>query len=65
MNVEELKTKIVELLPQAAFEEGGEWLNINAEPKDWLSLAKHLRNDPSLQFDYLFCLTCFSDLIKF
>jgi len=58
MNVEELKTKIVELLPQAAFEEGGEWLNINAEPKDWLSLANQLRNDPSLQFDYLFCLTC-------
>jgi NADH:ubiquinone oxidoreductase subunit C len=58
MNVEELKTKIAELLPVAAFEEAGEWLNINAEPKDWLPLAQQLRNDPLLHFDYLFCLTC-------
>jgi NADH:ubiquinone oxidoreductase subunit C len=55
---EELKTKITGLLPSATFEEGGEWLNINVEPKDWLSLATALRKDPSLSFDYLFCLTC-------
>ena len=55
---EELKTKITELLPSATFEEGGEWLNINIESKDWLSLAQQLRNDASLFFDYLFCLTC-------
>jgi NADH-quinone oxidoreductase subunit C len=55
---EELKTKITELLPAAGFEEGGEWLNINIEPKDWLSFAQQLRNEPSLHFDYLFCLTC-------
>ncbi|MBK9938252.1 MAG: NADH-quinone oxidoreductase subunit C [Chitinophagaceae bacterium] len=58
MSNEELKTKITELLPAATFEEGGEWLNINIEPKDWLSLAQQLRNDNSLFFDYLFCLTC-------
>jgi len=55
---EELKTKITELLPAATFEEGGEWLNINAEAKDWLAFAKQLRHDDSLFFDYLFCLTC-------
>jgi len=55
---EELKTKITELLPSATFEEGGEWLNINIESKDWLSLAQQLRNDDSLFFNYLFCLTC-------
>ena len=55
---EELKTKITELLPSAAYEEGGEWLNINVDSKDWLSLAQQLRNDGSLFFDYLFCLTC-------
>src|SRR5882724_3280023 len=55
---EELKTKITELLPSATFEEGGEWLNINIESKDWLPLALQLRNDGSLFFDYLFCLTC-------
>ena len=58
MSNEELKTKISELLPVATFEEGGEWLNINIEPKDWLPLAQQLRNDNSLFFDYLFCLTC-------
>jgi NADH-quinone oxidoreductase subunit C len=58
MTTEELKIKINELLPAAAFEEGGEWLNINVEPKDWLSFAQQLRNDESLFFDYLFCLTC-------
>lgn len=58
MNKEELKAKISELLPSATFEEGGEWLNINIERKDWLSFAQQLRNEPSLYFDYLFCVTC-------
>ena len=58
MNAEELKIKITELHPSASYEEGGEWLNINVEPKEWLSLAQQLRNDNSLYFDYLFCLTC-------
>jgi NADH-quinone oxidoreductase subunit C len=55
---EELKTKITELLPAATFDESGEWLNITIDPKDWLQFAKQLRNDESLYFDYLFCLTC-------
>ena len=55
---EELKTRISEQLPTAAYDESGEWLNINIEPKDWLSFAQQLRHDDSLFFDYLFCLTC-------
>jgi NADH:ubiquinone oxidoreductase subunit C len=55
---EELKTKITELLPSATFEEGGEWMNINIESKDWLPLALQLRNDASLFFQLSFCLTC-------
>jgi NADH-quinone oxidoreductase subunit C len=58
MSNEELKVKITELLATATFEEGGEWLNINIELKDWLSLATQLRKDESLFFNYLFCLTC-------
>lgn len=58
MSNEELKVKITELLPAATFDEGGEWLTINIEPKDWLPLAQQFRNDDSLYFDYLFCLTC-------
>jgi NADH-quinone oxidoreductase subunit C len=55
---EELKAKITELLPPATFEEGGQWLTINVEPKDWRMLAGQLRQEASLLFDYLFCLTC-------
>jgi len=58
MSFEALKTKITELLPEATFDEGGEWLNIYVETKDWLGLAGRLRNDEGLLFDYLFCLTC-------
>lgn len=58
MTNEELKTKITELLPAAIFEEGGEWLNINTEPADWLQFAQQLCSEPSLSFNYLFCLTC-------
>jgi len=58
MNNEQLKTKITELLPTAVFDESGEWLNITIEPADWLTFAGKLRNEDSLFFDYLFCLTC-------
>jgi len=63
MGNEELKTTITGLLPSVTCEEGGDpsaigWLNINMEPKDWLPLAQQLRNDDSLFFNYLFCLTC-------
>jgi NADH-quinone oxidoreductase subunit C len=55
---EELKTKLTELLTTATSDETGEWLNITVDAKDWLPLAQQLRKDESLQFDYLFCLTC-------
>lgn len=58
MNNEELKIKITELLPAATFEEGGEWITVNVEPQNWLSIAQQLRSDDALFFDYLFCLTC-------
>lgn len=58
MGNEELKTTITALLPSATFEEVGEWLNINIESKDCMPFAHHLRNNDSLIFDYLFCLTC-------
>ncbi len=58
MGNEEIKTKITALLPNAAFEEGGEWANINVHANDWPGFAKQLRNDDALKFDFLFCLTC-------
>ena len=58
MTNEELKAIIIELLPTASFEETNQWLTINIEPADWKLLAGQLRQEPSLFFDFLFCLTC-------
>ena len=58
MSIEDLKIKITELLPTAAYEEGGQWLTINIAPAEWLAFAKQLRNDEALHFDFLFCITC-------
>lgn len=58
MTNEELKIQITTLLPSAIFEEGGEWLNVFVEPKDWKPLARQLRMCVDLDFDYLFCETC-------
>jgi NADH:ubiquinone oxidoreductase subunit C len=58
VNKEELKIKLTELFPTAAFDESGEWLNIIIAPADFLSLAEILRNKLELGFDYLFCQTC-------
>ena len=58
MENEELKTTLTTLLPSATFEEGGQWLVVSIDSKDWSALAQHLRNDSTLFFNYLFCLTC-------
>ena len=58
MTNEVLKTTITTLLPNAIFEEGGEWLNINVEAAEWKQFAQKLRTDQDLFFDFLFCLTC-------
>jgi NADH-quinone oxidoreductase subunit C len=58
MTLEELKIKITEMLPSAAFEEGTEWLTVNIEPAQLKTVTAVLRHDDALLFDYLFCLTC-------
>ncbi len=58
MTNEELKTSITALLPSAVMEDGSDFLNINIEATDWLTFSQQLRNDASLQFNFLFCLTC-------
>lgn len=58
MTNEELKIKLSESAPAATFEEGGQWLTINIEGKNWLTLAGELRNRADFTFDYMFCLTC-------
>lgn len=58
MTNEELKIKLQELYPTVTFEEGGEWLTLNIEPKEWRDFARKIRMCADLDFDYLFCLTC-------
>lgn len=58
MTNEELKTSIPTLLASAVIEDGSDFLTINIEATDWLAFAQQLRNDASLQFNFLFCLTC-------
>ncbi len=57
-DTEILKGRLTELLPSAVFDESGEWLNITLQPTVWHSFALQLRQVESLNFDYLFCLTC-------
>ena len=58
MTNEELKAKLSGINSTLTFEEGGQWLMVNVEPQDWLPLAKELRTNPELNFDYMFCFTC-------
>lgn len=58
MTNEELKNKITELFPSASFEEGGQWTTAQVDTADFLPAMEKLRTDPSLGFNYLFCLTC-------
>ena len=57
MTNEELKTKVLELVPTATFDETGEWLQVLIDSKDWLPLAWQLRAYHLFQFDYLFSVT--------
>jgi NADH-quinone oxidoreductase subunit C len=58
MSRDELKIKLQELFPSTVPDETGEWLNMTLQPSDFLPAMQKLRNDSTLQFDYLFCLTC-------
>jgi NADH-quinone oxidoreductase subunit C len=57
MTNEELKIKLEELFPVAAFEASTEWLTLLVEPANWKKTAIQLRSEGDLDFDYLFCLT--------
>ncbi len=58
MTNEELKLSISNIVPSAAYDETGEFLNVIISPEDLLPLMKELRYNKELEFDYLFCLTC-------
>ncbi len=53
-----LKEKIIETIPTAVFEEGGQWLNLIVENADWFKVAEQLKSSKEFLFDYLFCVSC-------
>jgi NADH:ubiquinone oxidoreductase subunit C len=55
---EDLKLKLTGIQPLISFEDGGEWLNMIVPPGELKAFVLHLRSDPDLAMDYLFCLTC-------
>jgi NADH:ubiquinone oxidoreductase subunit C len=57
MTNEELKLKVVELLPSVTFEEGAQWLTTLVDLKNWKQFARQLRMCVDSDFDYLFCVT--------
>lgn len=58
MTKEELKIKLAALISSASFDESSEWLIMNIVPGEWPRVSQLIRNDPTLSFDYLFCMTC-------
>lgn len=58
MTNEELKQAFTNLVPAITFDESGEFLNAFIPSSDLIPFITALRKDSSLQFDYLFCLTC-------
>ncbi len=57
MTNEEIKAYISSHIPEASFDETGEWLTIIIEPNSLKDIAAVLRGQP-MQMDYLFNLTC-------
>ena len=57
MTNQELKDNIQKIEPSAIIEEGKQYLNISVTPDKWYNLAKELKENQQLAFDYLFNLT--------
>jgi NADH:ubiquinone oxidoreductase subunit C len=57
MTNEEIKAYISSHLPEASFDETGEWLTILIAPTSLRSIATVLLGQP-MQMNFLFCLTC-------
>lgn len=58
MDKETLKITVAEWLPEAVFDDSGEWLQAEITADQWHAAAEKLRNDSATFFDFLFCLTC-------
>jgi len=58
MTKETLKQYIDSVQPGLLYDDQGEWLKADVNAMEWKALSKKLRDTDTLQFDFLFCLTC-------
>lgn len=58
MNKEALKNILAEIFPNTIPDETGEWINMSLDATNWAAQSSLLKNDPRLDFDFLFSLTC-------
>ena len=52
-----IKDKIISIIPDAVFDETGQWLNVSIDSEKWLLLAKELKEADEFLYDYLFCVS--------
>ena len=58
MSNDDLKNRILKVVPEAEFsEEGSEFLNVTVTPEHLHKLAEDLKNNAEILLDYMFCLT--------
>ena len=57
MDKENIKIYFNGINEQITFDESGEFLQVIIPNEIWFDIAKNLKTDEKLKFDYLFCLT--------
>jgi NADH-quinone oxidoreductase subunit C len=57
MDTEALKTRILELVPEAVTEENKQFLTIKVSAEKLHSAARALKESSDTSFDYMFCMT--------
>jgi len=61
MTNEQLKEKILTIVPQAQTEQSKQYLNVVVAAADLRKLCLELKNNADLAFDYMFCLSGVDD----
>lgn len=57
MNKTELQDKLKQIFPSVEITDGNQFVTVVTNPTDFFNVAKTLKNNESLAFDYLFCVT--------
>lgn len=64
MNNQELKDKIIQIVPEAECLESKQFLNVTVPKEKFFELAKFLKEKEDIQFDFLFNVTGIDEIDK-